>query len=162
MFATYSLRHSRICVHAPRRVSQVNCRRICPQSLVVMGSQGSGFVKQPSIFAVPCRAAPVASATELLQSCSASAAGAVLLHAAARHQALSLRLAQPLGRRHTQVALRSTTVSLPLATPRLAAQARLRKAVPNPVVSRANEATDLRRNAASRSCGFGGSGRLDF
>jgi len=28
------------------------------------------------------------------------------------------------------------------------------------VVSRANEATDLRRNAASRSCGFGGSGRL--
>ena len=30
------------------------------------------------------------------------------------------------------------------------------------VVSRANEATDLRRNAASRSDGFGGSGRLVF
>ena len=33
---------------------------------------------------------------------------------------------------------------------------------PNVVVSRANEATDLRHNAASRSDGFGGSGRLVF
>ena len=30
------------------------------------------------------------------------------------------------------------------------------------VISRANEATDLRRNAASRSDGFSGFGRLDL
>ena len=131
MFTTYSLRYSRFRAQAPRRVSQVNCRRICPQCRVVIGSQGSGFVKQPSIFNGWCRAAPVTSATETLQSCSASAAGAVLLHARASTQSLSLRLTHPLGRRHTQTALRCTANSLPPAPSRLVAQARLHRAVPN-------------------------------
>ena len=131
VFTTYSLRYSRSRTQAPRRVSQRNFRRICPQSRVVIGSQGSGFAKQPSIFAVPCRAAPVASATEMSQSCSASAAGAVLFHAVASTQTRSLRLARPLGRRHTPLGLRCITDSLPFAPSRLAAPAHWRRAVPN-------------------------------
>ena len=131
VFTTYSLRHSRIRVHAPRRAMRVSMRRMCLQRRVAIGFQSSGFVKQPSMFNGRCRAAPVASATETLQSCSASAAGAALLHAAASTQSPSLRLTHPLGRRHTQAALRCTTDSFPPAPSRLVAQARLHRAVPN-------------------------------
>ena len=131
VFTTYLLRHSRIRVHAPRRAMRVSVRRMCLERRAAIGSQGSGFVKQPSIFNSRYRAAPEASATETLQSCSASAAGAVLLHATASIQTPSLRPARPLARRHTPLVLRCTTDSLPLAPSRLAAPAHLRRAVPN-------------------------------
>ena len=131
VFTTYSLRHSRIRVHAPLRATRVSARRMCLERRAAIGSPGSGFSQQPSIFNGQCAAAPVASAIETLQSCSASAAGAVLLHARASTQSLSLRLTHPLGRRHTQTALRCTANSLPPAPSRLVAQARLHRAVPN-------------------------------
>ena len=131
LFATCSLRHSRTYAHAPRRVLPLSVRRMCLQSRVAIGFQGSSFATRPSIFNGRCRAAPVASVAETLQPCSASAAAAVLLHATASAQILSLRLAHPLGCRHTQAALRCTTDSLPPAPSRLVAQARLRRAVPN-------------------------------
>ena len=131
MFTTYPPRYSRISVHAPQRAMRVSMRRIWLERRAAIGSQGSGFVQQPSVFVPWCRAALVASFAEALQSCSASAAGAVLLHAAASTQTPSLRLARLLGRRHTPLVLHFTTDSLPLAPSRLAAPAHLRRAVPN-------------------------------
>ena len=130
MFTTHSLRHSRIRVHAPRRAMRVSVRRMCLARRVVIGSQASGFVSTPSVFVPSCRAALVASFAEALQSCSASATAA-LSHAAATTQTRSPPLAHPLRRRHTQVALRCTTVLLPPAPSRLVAQARLHKPSPN-------------------------------
>ena len=130
MFTTYSLRHSRARMHAPRRASCVSARGMCLKRHVAIGSQGSGFVSTASIFVPSCRAALVASFAEMLQSCSASAT-AGLSHAAATTQTLSPPLAHPRGCRHTQVALRCTTVSLFLAPSRLVAQAPLHRALPN-------------------------------
>ena len=130
VFTTYLLRHSRIRVHAPRRAMRVSVRRMCLERRAAIGSQGSSFVQQPSIFVPSCRAAVVASFAEALQSCSAPAA-TVLSQAAATAQTLSPPLAHPLGRRHTPFVLRCTTDSLPLAPSRLAAPAHLRRAVPN-------------------------------
>jgi len=117
-------------MHAPRRVLHVCVRRMCLERRVAIGSQGSGFVSIPSIFVPSCRAALVASFAEMLQSCSASAT-AGLSHAAATTQTLSPSLAHPLRRRHTQVALRCTTVSFPLASSQLVAQALLHRPSPN-------------------------------
>ena len=117
-------------MHAPRRASRVYVRRMCLETPVAIGSQGSGFVQQPSICSAPCRAALVASATETLQSRSASAT-AGLYHAAATTQTLSPPAAHSLGCRHTQVALRCTTVSFPLASSQLVAQALLHRPSPN-------------------------------
>ena len=131
MFATYSLRHSRIHMHAPRRVLRVSVRRISTERRVAIGSQGSGFVSTPSIFVPPCRAALVASAIETLQPCSASATAAVLPYAAATTQTLSPRLAHPLGCRRAQVALRCITPSLPHVPSHLVAQPPLHRPLPN-------------------------------
>ena len=131
MFATYSLRHSRPYVHAPRRALPVSVRHTCSQSRVATGSQISGSVNQPSLFNSRCRAALVTSFATTSQSCSASPAAAVLLHAAATAQSLSPALAHPLVCRHTQAALRCTTVSLPLASSQLVAQAVLHRPSPN-------------------------------
>ena len=130
VFTTYSLRHSRAYVRAPRRVLRVSVRRMCLERRAAIGSQGSGFVQQPSIFVPSCRAAVVASFAEALQSCSAPAA-TVLSQAAATAQTLSPPLTHPLRRRHTQAALRCTTDSFPPAPSRLVAQARLHRAAPN-------------------------------
>ena len=131
MFAAAALRHSRACMHTPRRVLRVSVRRICPQRRVAIGLQGSGFASTPSIFVAPCRAALVASVAETLQPCSASATAAVLSHAAATTRTLSPPLAHPLGCRRAQVALRCATVSLPHASSQLVAQALLHRPSPN-------------------------------
>ena len=131
VFTSYPLRHSRPYEHAPRRALPPSVRRMCLPSRAAIRFQSSGFVKQRSIYNSRCRAAPVASTTETLQSCSASAAGAVLLHAAASTQSPSLRLAHPLGRRHTQSALRGATDSFPPAPSRLVAQAPVHRPSPN-------------------------------
>ena len=131
VFTTYPLRHSRLHAQAPRRVLCVNVRRICLERRVVIGSQGSGFDKQPSIFFAQCRAAPVASAIETLQPYLALATAAVLSHAAATTQTVSLRLAHPFGCRRAKVALRCTTASRPHAPSQLVAQAPFQRALPN-------------------------------
>ena len=130
VFTTYSLRHSRIRVHAPRRAMRVSVRRMCLERRVAIGSQGNGFASIPSVFVPSCRAALVASFAEAQQSCSASATAA-LSHAAATTQTLSPPLAHPLLRRHTQVALRCTTVSFRLVSSQLVAQAHLHRPSPN-------------------------------
>jgi len=131
VFTTYSLRHSRIRVHAPRRVPCVSARGMCLKKRVAIGSQASRFVQQPSIFVPPCRAAIVASVAETPQPCSASATAAVLSHAAVTTETLSPPLAHPLGCRSAQVALRCATVSPPHGSSQLAAQALLHRPSPN-------------------------------
>ena len=131
MFTTYSLRHSRIRVQALRRAMRVSVRRMCLERRAAIGSQGSGFVSTPSIFVPSCRAALVASVAKALQPCSASAAAAVPSRAAAKTRTLSPLQAHPLGRLHTQAALRCVTDSFPPARSRLVAQARSHRAVPN-------------------------------
>ena len=131
MFTTYSLRHSRARMHAPRRASCVSARGMCLKRRVAIGSQASGFVSTPSIFVPPCRAALVASVAETPQPCSASATAAVLSHAAVTTHTLSPPLAHPLRRRYTQVVLRCATVSLPHGSSQLAAQALLHRPSPN-------------------------------
>ena len=57
MFTTYSLRHSCIRVHAPRRAMRVSVRRMCLERRVAIGSQGSAsFQHRPFSY---CRAAPL-------------------------------------------------------------------------------------------------------
>ena len=131
MFATTALRHSRACMHAPRRVPRVSARGTCLVRRVAIGSQGSGFVPMPSICSAPCRAALVASVTETLQPCSASATAAVLSHAAATTQTLSPPLAHPLGCRRAQVALRCITPSLPHAPSQFVAPTLVHGPLPN-------------------------------
>ena len=131
MFATCSLRHSRIRMQALRRVLHVSVRRMCLKRRVAIGSQASGFVSTPSIFVPSCRAALVASFAEMLPSYSASAA-AVLLHATATTQSLSPLLAHPLGCRRAQGALRCITPSLPHAPALFVAQSLVHGPLPNP------------------------------
>ncbi len=131
MFATYSLRHSPIHAHAPRRVSCACVRRMCPKSRAAVGFQGSGFVPIPSVCVAPCRAALVASVADTAQPHSASVTAAAFSHAVAAIQALSLRLAHPRGGRRAQAALRCTIPSLPHALSQLVAQAPLHRPSPN-------------------------------
>ena len=131
VFTTCSLRHSHLRMRAPRRVPRVSVRRMCLKRRVAIATQGSGFVSTPSIFVPSCRAALVASVAKALQPCSASAAAAVPSRAAAKARTLSPPQAHPLGRRHTQAALRCVTDSFPPARSRLVAQARSHRAVPN-------------------------------
>ena len=131
VFTTYSLRHSRVHMLAPRRVVGVSVRRMCLERPVAIGSQGSGFVSTPSVFFAPCRADLVASVAKAPQPCSASAAAAVPARAAATTQTLSPPLAHPLGCRRAHVALRCITPSLPHAPSQLVAPALVHRPSPN-------------------------------
>ena len=131
MFATTALRHSRACMHAPRRVPRVSARGTCLVRRVAIGSQGSGFVPMPSICSAPCRAALVASVAETLQPHAASVAAAAFSHAAAATQELSLRLAHPRGCRHAQAALRCIIPSPPHAPSQFFAHAPSHRPSPN-------------------------------
>ena len=89
MFATCSLRHSRACTRAPRRVLRVRVRRMCPERHVPIGFQGSGFVSTPSIFIAPCHAALVASVTEAVQPNAASVTGPTIPHGSGSSDAVA-------------------------------------------------------------------------
>jgi hypothetical protein len=83
LFATCSLRHSRIRVHALRRASCVSARGNCPERRVAIGSQGSSFANQGSIVVAQCRAALVASVAETLPPYSSLFAAVPISHGGA-------------------------------------------------------------------------------
>ncbi len=136
VFATCSLRHSIIHLHAPRRVLRVSVRRICLKRRVAIGLQGGGFASAPSAFLAPCRAALVASAAGTVQPYAASVTAPALSHTASTTQTLSRRLAHPLGCRRPQGVLRCTTVSFFHAPSPLVARSLVHGPLPNRALKR--------------------------
>jgi hypothetical protein len=80
MFATASLRHSRVHMHTPRRVLRVRVRRMCPEKRVAIGFQGGSFALTPSNSLALCRATFVASVAEAVQPNAVSITGPTISH----------------------------------------------------------------------------------